>query len=70
MFIVYTVCSRLLHLLHEADPTENNSDSDEMLNLEGKCFIITLGVYICPIYGYSTNSETGINSYQKNEEIF
>lgn len=25
---------RLLHLLHEADPTENNSDSEEMLNLE------------------------------------
>lgn len=25
---------RLLHLLHEADPTENHSDSDEMLNLE------------------------------------
>ncbi|KAJ9590140.1 hypothetical protein L9F63_016725 [Diploptera punctata] len=25
---------RLIHLLHEADPTENNSDSEEMLNLE------------------------------------
>nr|CAD7459269.1 unnamed protein product [Timema tahoe] len=30
---------RLLHLLHEADPTEDHADSDEMLSLEGKSYV-------------------------------
>ncbi len=28
---------RLLHLLHEADPQSENCDTEELLQLEGKC---------------------------------
>lgn len=31
--------SRLLHMLHEADPTDLENDPEELLHLEGKKYI-------------------------------
>jgi hypothetical protein len=49
---------RLLHLLHEADPTENHIDSDEMLNLEGEPHCIFL-LFFLGLKKKSSGSGTG-----------
>lgn len=38
LYLIFTCFSfRLLHLLHEANPTNESADTEEMLKLEGNC---------------------------------
>lgn len=42
--------NRLMHLLHEADPTNPEKDTEEMLNLESMYWRISLIFVLCVVF--------------------
>lgn len=52
--------NRLLHLLHEADPTNLETDTDEMLNLESEWFSYYYFLFLSAVSMFTTNNNNNL----------